>query len=153
MNGKRLGLMAAAGSAALMIGALGFQYLGGLPPCKLCIYQRYPHVLAIIIGVMIFFVPSPILFILGALAAAATMAVGIYHAGVEQKWWLGPDTCTSGAINGLSADELLAKINAAPVVRCDEIPWELFSISMAGWNAIISAGLVILWIRAYRTLA
>ena len=43
-------LLAAAGSVAVLLGALGFQYLGDLPPCKLCIYQRWPHVAAVVIA-------------------------------------------------------------------------------------------------------
>jgi disulfide bond formation protein DsbB len=87
---------------------------------------------------------------LGGLAALASAGLGGYHAGVEQKWWPGPNTCTSQSIEGLSTDDLLAQIMNAPVVRCDEIPWDMFGISMAGWNMIISLGLAALWLMALR---
>ncbi len=152
MTRKRLLiLIAASGSAALLLGAWGFQYIGGLAPCKMCIWQRYPHGVAVILGVLAFAFPGirP-LPLLGALAASTTAAVGFYHAGVEQGWWEGPSTCTSGDIGGLSAEELLDQIMSAPLVRCDDIPWEMFGISMAGWNGLISAGLVLIWIAAWR---
>ncbi|KIC43459.1 dihydroneopterin aldolase [Ruegeria sp. ANG-R] len=148
---KTLILIATAGSAALLLSAWGFQYIGGLAPCKMCIWQRYPHGAAIILGLLAFAFPGvrP-LPLLGALAAATTAGVGFYHAGVEQGWWEGPSTCTSGDIGGLSAEELMKQIMSAPLVRCDEIPWQMFGISMAGWNALLSAGLVLVWIAAWR---
>ncbi len=152
MTRKRLlVLVAASGSAALLLGAWGFQYIGGLAPCKMCIWQRYPHGVAVILGALAFTFPGvrP-LPLIGALAAATTAGIGFYHAGVEQGWWEGPSTCTSGDIGGLSAEELMNQIMSAPLVRCDDIPWEMFGISMAGWNGLISTGLVLIWIAAWR---
>ncbi|WP_299827293.1 disulfide bond formation protein B [uncultured Roseobacter sp.] len=142
--------LAAAGSAALLIAAFAFQHLGGLPPCKLCIWQRYPHAIAIVIGLIALQVQSGILIALGALAALLTTGIGAFHVGVEQGWWEGPTTCTSGPVGGLSADALLDQIMTAPLVRCDDIAWELLGISMAGWNALLSLGLVALWLTALR---
>ncbi len=144
-------ILAAGGSAALLLGAWGFQHIGGLAPCKMCIWQRYPHVAAVVIGALALVLPklNP-LPLIGALAAMITAGIGFFHAGVEQGWWEGPSTCTSGDIGGLSAEELMNQIMAAPLVRCDEIPWEMFGLSMAGWNAAISAVLVLLWLAAWR---
>lgn len=133
-----------------MIAAFGFQHLGGMAPCKLCIWQRYPHVIAILIGIVALKIKTPVLILLGAAAATTTSAIGFYHVGVEQGWWQGPTTCTSGAIDTLSTDDLMEQILSAPLVRCDDIPWELFGISMAGWNGIVSLGLAILWLMAWR---
>ncbi|WP_170638759.1 disulfide bond formation protein B [Ruegeria profundi] len=147
-------ILAAGGSAALLLGAWGFQHIGGLAPCKMCIWQRYPHVAAVVIGALALVLPklNP-LPLIGALAAMITAGIGFFHAGVEQGWWEGPSTCTSGDIGGLSAEELMNQIMAAPLVRCDEIPWEMFGLSMAGWNAAISAVLVLLWLAAWRAKA
>ncbi|MBL4768247.1 MAG: disulfide bond formation protein B, partial [Rhodobacteraceae bacterium] len=76
--------------------------------------------------------------------------IGIYHTGVERGWWEGPTTCTSGPIGGLSGQDLMAQIMFAPLVRCDEVPWEMFTLSMASWNAIASFGLVLVWLAAVR---
>ncbi len=147
-------ILAAGGSAALLLGAWGFQHIGGLAPCKMCIWQRYPHVAAVVIGALALMLPklNP-LPLIGALAAMITAGIGFFHAGVEQGWWEGPSTCTSGDIGGLSAEELMNQIMAAPLVRCDEIPWEMFGLSMAGWNAALSAVLVLLWLAAWRAKA
>ncbi len=151
MTRKSLILLATTGSAALLLGAWAFQYIGGLAPCKMCIWQRYPHGVAVILGVLAFAFPGirP-LPLLGALAAAITAGIGLFHAGVEQGWWEGPSTCTSGPIGGLSAEELLDQIMSAPLVRCDDIPWEMLGISMAGWNGLLSSALALIWIAAWR---
>ena len=144
-------MLASSGSAALLLGAWTFQHIGELPPCKMCIWQRYPHGVAVISGVLAFVFPGirP-LPLLGALAATTTAGIGFFHAGVEKGWWEGPATCTSGPIGGLTADELLDQIMSAPLARCDEIPWEMFGISMAGWNGMLSSVLVVIWIAAWR---
>lgn len=144
--------LASLGSLALLLAAFGFQHLGGLAPCKMCIWQRYPHGVAIAIGVLALALPRlNILPLCGAMAAAVTSGIGFYHAGVEQGWWEGPTSCTSGSISGMSNDDLFDQIMSAPLVRCDDIPWELFNISMAGWNAIASAVLVLIWLAAWRS--
>ena len=149
MTRARLVLLAAGGSLALMLGALAFQYVGGLPPCKLCYWQRYPHVAAIGIGAVALLTGWRFLPWLGALAALTTGGLGVYHSGVEQKWWQGPTTCSGGGDIGLlSTDDLLNQIMNAPVVRCDDIPWQMLGLSMAGWNAVISFALAALWLMA-----
>jgi len=144
----RLVMLALGGSAVLLLGAFGFQYLGHMAPCKMCHWQRYPHAAAIGLGLAFFLIQHRSLLCLGALAALATGGIGLYHAGVERGLWQGPESCTSGPIDGLSTDDLVAQIMAAPMVRCDDIPWEMFGISMAGWNAILSLCLMAIWLRA-----
>lgn len=148
-------LLAAGGSLAILMGAFAFQYLGGLAPCQLCLWQRWPHAVAIGIGVLALLIArgplGRILPFLGALAALATAAIGAFHVGVEQKWWEGLASCTAGSIEGISTADLLnPDVNVGAVVRCDEIAWQMFGISMAGWNVILSALLALLWISAYR---
>ena len=149
---RRLLILAAAGgSAALLLGALGFQYIGEMPPCKLCYWQRYPHVAAVGIGALALLIPGAILPYLGALAALATAGIGLYHSGVERMWWEGPTTCTSGSIADLTPEQLMEQIMGAPLVRCDDVPWEMFTLSMASWNAIASLILVGFWIAAAKS--
>jgi len=144
-------LLAGGGSAAILLGALGFQLIGGLVPCPLCIWQRWPHLLAVLVAlaaVTLLWRQRRYLAGLGAVLMMLSTGLGVYHAGVEQDWWPGPTTCTSDSVAGKSVEALMSEIMAAPLVRCDEIVWDLFGITMAGWNAIISAGLAVLWIGA-----
>ncbi len=149
LTSARLTAVAALGSAALLAGAYVFQLLG-YAPCQMCIWQRYPHGVAFGIGLAIFLIGQKWMMLLGALAAASTSAIGAFHVGVEQGWWQGPTSCSSGSIDDLSPDALLDQIMTAPLVRCDEIPWELLGISMAGWNSVLSLALVALWLTAWR---
>ncbi|MDZ4093872.1 MAG: disulfide bond formation protein B [Paracoccaceae bacterium] len=150
MTRKSLILLAAGGSLALLLGAFAFQYLGGMAPCKLCLWQRWPHAAAILIGVLALARPWRLLAPLGALAALVTAGFGLYHTGVERGWWEGPTTCTSGSIAGVAPEDLLNQILNAPIVRCDEVPWEMLSLSMASWNAALSLALALLWVMASR---
>ena len=77
--------------------------------------------------------------------------IAFYHSGVEQGWWEGPASCAAPDITGLSPEELLAQIMAAPIVRCDEIPWEMLGLSMATWNGLASLGLAGVWLWAARS--
>jgi disulfide bond formation protein DsbB len=155
MSRSLLILLAAAGSAALLAGAFAFQYIGGLAPCHLCLLQRYPHGAAVAIGAVALLIPGTqmgrLLPWAGALAALTTAAYGAYHTGVERHWWAGPDTCTSGPIGQLSAKDLLAQIQAAPVVQCDQVAWQMFGLSMASWNMLAALVLVVIWVKAART--
>lgn len=150
MRQRQLVILAASGSAALLLGAFAFQHVGGLAPCKMCIWQRYPHVVAVALGAIVLFVPFTALIALGAAAAFATALVGAYHVGVEQGWWEGPTSCSSGAIDNLDPDALFDQIMAAPLIRCDEIAWSFAGLSMAGWNMVISLVLAGFWIAALR---
>jgi len=150
MTRQKLVLVASLGSAMMLAGAIGFQIIGEMPPCKLCLWQRWPHGAAVLIGLLAMLLPFRALSYLGALAAATTAAIALYHSGVELNWWEGPTSCTSGSVSGISVDDLMKQIMAAPVVRCDEIPWSLGGISMAGWNGIISLGLAVIWLVSAR---
>lgn len=150
MNRHTLVILAAGGSVALLLGAFAFQHLGGLAPCKLCLWQRWPHAAAIGLGVLALAVPGVLLPLLGMLAALGTAGIGAYHTGVERGWWEGPTSCTSSGGSGLSADELFDQIMAAPLIRCDEVPWEMFGLSMASWNVVISLALALIWAMAAR---
>lgn len=130
---------------ALLGGALGSQYLGGLHPCEMCYWQRWPHAAAILLAALAFTdransTRSRTFTILAALAIAVSGAIGVYHAGVEAKIFTGYTQCTALATKGLSPSELLREITHAPVVRCDEVQFRFLGISMAGWNAILSLG-------------
>ena len=143
--------LAGFGSAALLAGAFAFQHIGGMAPCALCIWQRWPHAAAVAIMVLALLVPNRWLIALGALAALTTAGIGGFHTGVELGWWEGLQSCSGGSISGISMDDLLNPNAAvAAPVRCDQVPWSMFGISMAGWNMIASLGLAGIWMLAAR---
>ncbi|WP_050523475.1 disulfide bond formation protein B [Pseudorhodobacter wandonensis] len=147
-------LLAIGGSAAALAGAYGFEYIGGLQPCQMCWWQRYAHMAAIVIGLLALVLKGRTLPYLGALAALTGSAIALYHTGVERAWWQGITSCSTGSIAGLDVTQLLdPAANVVAPVRCDAIAWEMFGLSMASWNGILSLGLVIFWLMAARKRA
>ena len=139
----------AAVGAATILGAWIFQYGFGLKPCPLCLEQRYAYYFAIPLAIMVLLgdqVGASRRVLLAALVAIAlgmawNTVLGVYHAGVEWKWWAGPQEC-SGALEDLgSAGGLLNKLQSITVVRCDEAAWRFLGLSLAGYNALISLAL------------
>ena len=143
--------IATLGSALLLGGAFAFQYFGGLIPCVLCLYQRWPHGAAILIGLLALRSRGAGLPLLGMLAMLVTAGIGFYHAGVELGWFAGLATCTVDTLQGVSAGDLLnTDIAVGKPVRCDAVPWAALGVSMAGWNAILSSLLAGVWALAAR---
>ena len=125
--------------AALLGGAYLSQYAGGLHPCEMCYWQRWPHFFAVAVAALAFLYSAPtrnarLLTTLAAIAIAVSGAIGVFHAGVEYGWWQGLTRCSSGG--AMTLDEIMK----VPLIRCDQVQFSFLSISMAGWNAIISLG-------------
>lgn len=153
-NPLSIGLIAAIlGSASLLAGAYAFEYIGNLYPCHLCLRQRLPHWALVGLGLLGLLAltrkkTAQVRAILMLCAATAFVSCGlaVQHVGVEQKWWLGPQGCTARQISG-DIHDIAAQIIATPFVQCDAIAWQLFGISMAGYNFLFSLLLlgVFLW--------
>ena len=121
----------------LIGGALYSQYVGGLFPCEMCMWQRWPHYAAIMLAALSFVVrPGRTALVwLAALAIAVSGAIGAFHAGVEYGWWEGLTRCaTNFGAGGMTLDSIMN----APLIRCDTPQWTLGGVSLAGFNAIIS---------------
>lgn len=132
----------AAASAMMLGGAFAFQYIGGLDPCVLCIWQRYPYGVTIVLGLAGAALARGTGTPWGALAAIMGLvalafftdaAIAGFHVGVEQKWWQGTTACV-GPTGADTIEALRAQLLAQKVVRCDEVAWSLGGISMAGYN-------------------
>jgi len=149
--------LAAAGVGALGI-ALAAQHWGGIQPCVLCIYQRYAHGAAAAAGLLALALAarpaaSRALTGLGALAFLAGAGIAAFHVGVEQHWWQGTAGCHAPSFDAdLNIDELREAMLGTSFVPCDRIPWELFGLSIAGYNFLFSLALggAVLWLLARR---
>lgn len=125
-------------------GALFSQYVGGLYPCEMCMWQRWPHLAALLLALAAIALrarpaASRGLTALAALAIAVSGGIGAFHAGVEYGWWQGFTACST-TVTGATAKDMFDSIMAAPLTRCDTAPWSLFGLSLAGYNAIASLG-------------
>lgn len=130
-------------SAGSLLAAFFFQYVVGLQPCVLCIWQRWPYAVVIALSIVSLAVATDahklraVLLALCGVALLVGGGIAVFHVGVEQHWWTGTSGCGVTATAD-SIDALRAQIMAAPVVRCDQVAWSLFGISMAGYNILIS---------------
>jgi disulfide bond formation protein DsbB len=152
---RRIPLLIALASLASLAIAFASQYWGGLQPCVLCIYQRYPYGVAAALGIIGMIVagrPNLLrsILLLAAIAFLVDAGIAAFHVGVEQHWWAGTSECGSLLDLNAKPEDLKNQLLNQPVVRCDEAAWTLFGISMAGYNFLYAAlcGLTTLWFAA-----
>ena len=128
-------------SGALLLGAYLFQHLGGLAPCPLCLAQRWPHFAVLALCLAAFAAPGVARAALVALCGIAflvTTGYGVYHVGVEQGWFASGCASPLAGADVTDIADIKARLMAAPARRCDEVPFALAGVSLAGWNAIVS---------------
>jgi disulfide bond formation protein DsbB len=150
--------IAIAGTATIA-GAWFFELVIKLKPCPMCLEQRWPYYIGIPLALIVALAAwrkAPRVAVVGGLLALAGLMLwgaymGVFHAGVEWKWWLGPQECSGAAPSVGGAGGLLDRLKDVNITRCDEAAWRFLGISLAGYNALISlvlAGVALLGARA-----
>ena len=142
-------------ATAIILLALGFEYIGHYLPCPLCLQQRYAYYAGIPATFLALVLLSSgnrqlagLLFVLVALAFLANTGLGIYQSGAEWKFWPGPQSCGTMQAIGGAAGGLLDKLDATKVIKCDEAQWRFAGLSFAGWNAVVSIVLAFASLKA-----
>jgi len=146
-------------SAVTLLGAWYFEYVLKLAPCPLCLEERLPYHIVIPLSLLMAIAAlarAPrALITVGFLAIVAAMlcgaALGAYHAGVEWRWWPGPNDCSGPVTDFTAKGPLLSQLRSIRVVRCDEAAWRFIGISLAGYNVLVS--LLLAAIAAFGLLA
>lgn len=138
-------------AAALILGtAFASQFFGGLAPCELCWWQRYPYMAAMgvaLVGTAVKAVPQKYILLLLAAIFLTDAGIALFHVGVEQRWWEGLSTCSGFVDLTDNVNDALDAILNAPVIRCDEVAWSLFGISMAGYNMLAALGMTLFCVK------
>lgn len=129
-------LLLAFASAAVLFAALALQYLGGLPPCRLCIWQRWPYVALVVLGLLGWRWRPRALLGIATLVLLGGAGLGVYHVGIEQGWWALPGGCIAGG-TAQSVEELKRLLAEAPPA-CDQVSFTLLGLTLAGWNFVAS---------------
>ncbi len=139
-----------------IVGAFLFEALG-YAPCELCLKERIPYYAAIpIVGLALLFSARGsrtllhAAFVALAVIFAASAVFGAYHAGIEWGFWAGPTECTGLLDRAASGDDFLKQLQSAKIARCDSAALRILGLSLAGWNALISAGLAALGVVGLR---
>lgn len=141
-------LLILAGSVGPLGFALTSQYGFGLHPCELCIWQRIPYGVLVVVGVLaVLLRRRPVwmkrLLMLAILLWLIEAGLGLYHVGVEQHWWESAGGCTASSGAGQSLDDLRAAILNAPLVSCDQPEFIFLGLSMAAWNMVLALVLAV----------
>ena len=139
MRDDRIAMLTGTVALALLLGALGFQYLGHIAPCEMCHWQRWAHIAAAAIGIggVPVWKKNPRLLAIAAIAAIAVSGlIGAYQAGMQWHLLPGPSSCTG--------KRFVMGSNVVPVIQCDVVTWQLFGLSLAGYNALISLATALL---------
>jgi len=145
-------LFAGVVAAVLLGSAFTFQFFG-YPPCELCWWQRYPYIaiVLVVLGATIAkSLPQKWVLLLLSALFLADAAIAAFHVGVEQHWWEGLPGCSSYVDYSNNINDTLAALMEAPLVKCDEIAWSLFGISMAGYNMLIAAGMTAFCFKKFK---
>lgn len=144
-------------ATAAIVTALLFQYIGGYAPCELCVQQRWAYYIGIpatFLALIALSAGKPrvagLLLFAIALGFLANAGLGVYHAGAEWKFWDGPQTCSGGTLSPLGGKSggLLGNLDSVRIQRCDEASWRFAGLSFAGWNVVISFGLMVAGLKA-----
>ncbi len=133
-----------AGSVAALAVALASQYIGGLLPCQLCIWQRWGYAGAILLAIIALLLPARLRgygAVLASLGLLATAVIALFHTGVEYHWWQGLASCSGNLDTSQSLSGLEQQLLATPVIPCDRPAWTMFGISMAGYDFLYAAAL------------
>jgi disulfide bond formation protein DsbB len=151
----RAGALALMVVCAAILGALGIEHIGNIPPCHLCLQQRYAYYAGIplLFGALVLLSAgearwAAALFLFVSLLFFANAALGVYHAGAEWAFWPGPDSCTGTQSVTASAGDLLSSLETSIVVPCDKAALRILGVSLAGWNAVVSLFVFGLCLRA-----
>ncbi len=140
---RNIALLTLALAAVTIIGAWGFEIIGGYKPCALCLQQRWAYYFSLPVLALVSIRLSTGVadidvvrwgFVAVVLAMLMNAGLGAYHSGVEWGWWAGPDACSTGA--GLSGG--LPDLSKARVINCSDAQWRFLGLSFAGWNVVIS---------------
>jgi disulfide bond formation protein DsbB len=136
---SRACLLLALASAAILLSALALQYVGGLPPCRLCIWQRWPYVALIALGIIGLRAWPRAMLGLATLVLLTGAGLAAYHVGIEQGWWALPEGCIAGT-RAESVEDLRRMLAEAPPA-CDQVRFASLGLTLAGWNLVVSLAL------------
>ena len=134
-----------------IISALIIQYWLGHEPCKLCLYERIPYFLSMLLIIKILFIKKyeKITFLILSLVFIGSAALAFYHFGIEQGFFSESLACTTGDLSKtLSKEELLEQLKQNSI-SCKDVSFRIMGLSLAAINIIFSIGLSVIFIKLF----
>ena len=135
-----------------IISALIIQYWLGHEPCKLCLYQRIPYFLAILLIIKIFFFKKyeKITLLILSLIFIGSTALAFYHFGIEQGFFNESLACTAPDLSKTLSKEQLMELLKQNSVSCKDVSFKILGLSLAAINTIFSLVLSVIFIKLFR---
>jgi disulfide bond formation protein DsbB len=132
--------------SSILVSAYFIQYVLNIPPCQLCYYQRYPYYFATIVIILAFFKKINLkqVFILLLFTSFVSASLSFYHIGIEQSFFDELGSCTSDTKSN-NTENLLKELQKQPVISCKNISFQIFGLSLATINFILSIILMLLY--------
>ena len=151
---KYIPLLALLASVWALSFAIYFEIFHGFEPCRLCLFQRMPYVVAIGVGCLGIIRPNLVLFCTGFMGIIFVFSsiLALYHVGVEVGWWASTVACERGDIKEISIKDLRSFLLEQPPPSCDSVAWSLFGVSMAGYNLMYSLSLTFICLIGFLKL-
>ena len=135
----------------MIISALIIQYWLGHEPCKLCLYQRIPYFLSILLIIKILFIKKyeKITLLILFLVFMSSAALAFYHFGIEQGFFNESLACTAPDLSQtLSKEQILEQLKQN-TIGCKDVNFRIFGFSLAAINTIFSVALSAIFARMY----
>jgi len=117
------------------------EYVLGFEPCILCLYQRVPYYLLMVMGIagLVLQNSKSLIYIAMFVFLSSAILAG-YHTGIEREWFNPSDTCNPGfnIPEDASVDEIREMLYAAPVATCTRAAFKILWLSMTEWNLLLN---------------
>ena len=135
-------------SLVSIVSALYIEYILQYQPCKLCIYQRFPYLVAIFVSFIGFnFLNNDKIIIILIMIFTISAIISGYHYGIENNLIQEISSCTNNSLDISNKSELLESLNKNMPVDCKDATFKIFGVSLAAINTIFSILIVIFSIR------
>ena len=134
-----------------IISALIIQYWLGHEPCKLCLYERIPYFLSILLIIKILFIKKyeKITLLILSLVFLSSFALAFYHFGIEQSFFDESLACATGDLSKTLSKELLLEQLNQNNISCKDVNFKILGLSLAAINTIFSLVLSVIFIRLF----
>ena len=137
----------------VLVFAFVIEYRLGHQPCKLCLYERIPYFLSILLIVKIFFIKGneKITLLILSLVFIISSVLAFYHFGIEQGFFKESLACTAGNLSETLTKEELLKQLSQNTISCKDVTFMIFDFSLAAINTIFSIALSAIFIKLFIT--
>ncbi len=155
-NSNFLNLIFLFSSILVLLIVYYLEFFQSVTPCKLCIYQRLPYFIIILLAASFLLIKNQnlkkITFIFYIFIFASSLTMSVHHFGVENSFWNALTNCESYSKTLSNSNDLKEYLLNKDYVSCSDVSFKFLGISLAGYNVIISFILLVISIIGFKKL-